>query len=71
MFWNWQLYSGGTIVWVGVHNWFDDEWFAQPYTRTHWRYGGLPMTYPDGTVATGYIGDPTDPRNSRVYDAGC
>jgi len=70
-FWNWQLYSGGTIIWVGVHNWFDNESFAQPFTRTHSRYGGPAMTYPDGTVATGYDGDPTDPRNNRVYDAGC
>ena len=53
-----------------VHNWFDNEWFAQPWTRTHPTYGGPPMTYPDGTEATGYIGDPTDPRNSRVFDAG-
>ncbi len=68
-FWNWQNYGGGTIGWVGVHNFFDDEAFAQPYTRTHPIYGGVTMDYPDGTVATGYIGDPTDPRNSRIYDA--
>ena len=29
------------------------------------------MTYPDGTVAAGYDGPDTDPRNSRVYDAAC
>src|SRR5205814_9356997 len=29
------------------------------------------MTYPDGTIATGFFNnDPSDPRNSRVYDAG-
>lgn len=69
--WSWRLYSGGTIRWAGAKNFFDDEDFARPYTRTHPRYGGPPMTYPDGTVATGYNGPDTDPRNSRVYDAGC
>ncbi|AQQ72236.1 hypothetical protein SMSP2_02617 [Limihaloglobus sulfuriphilus] len=69
--WSWQLYSGNEIVWVGVHNWFDDEEFARPWTRTHPVYGGSPMTYPDGTAAAGYLGDSSDPRNSRVYDAGC
>jgi hypothetical protein len=69
-FWSWQLYSGGETIWVGVHNWFDDEDFARPWTRTHPVYGGPPMRYPDDTIATGYNGDPNDPRNSRVYDAG-
>jgi hypothetical protein len=69
--WTWENYSGGTVVWVGPQNWFDDEAFARPYTRTHPVYGGSPMRYPDGTVATGYIGDPTNPLNSRVLDAGC
>jgi hypothetical protein len=69
-YWSWASYSGGEVVWVGTHNWFDDEWFARPWTRTHPVYGGPAMTYPDGTEAAGYIGDPTDPRNSRVYDAG-
>ena len=68
---NWELYGGGTIDWIGVHNFFDDEAFAQPFTRTHPVYGSAPMTYPGGAVATGYAGDPADPRNSRVYDAGC
>lgn len=53
--WNWQNYSGKEIVWVGVHNYFDDEDFARPYTRVHERYGAPPMRYPDGTVATGYL----------------
>ncbi len=70
--WDWADYGGGgTVRWLGVHNFFDDEDFARPYTRTHPRYGGPAMTYPDGTVATGYDGPDTDPRNSRVYDAGC
>lgn len=69
--WNWQNYAGGTIRWLGAKNFFDDEDFARPYTRTHPRYGGPAMTYPDGTVASGYDGPDTDPRNSRVYDAGC
>lgn len=67
--WNWPKYGDGEIAWVGMHNWFDDEAFARPYTRTHPRYGGPIMTYPDGTPATGYRGPATDPRNSRVYDA--
>lgn len=71
-FWNWQAYSGGTIKWAGAWTWFDDADFARPYTRTHPQFGGSPMTYPDGVVATGFFNnDPTDPRNSRVYDAGC
>ena len=69
--WNWENYGGGTIRWLGAKNFFDDEDFARPYTRTHPRYGGPPMRYPDGTEATGYDGDPTEPYNSRVYDAGC
>lgn len=50
---------------------FSTENFSRPYTRTHSRYAGPPMTYPDGTLATGSVGTTTDPRNSRVYDAGC
>jgi len=69
--WSWANYAGGTIRWLGAKNFFDDEDFARPYTRTHSRYGGSPMTYPDSTVATGYVGSATDPRNSLVYDAGC
>ncbi len=70
--WNWQDYAGGTIRWVGAKDFFDNEDYARPYTRIHSRYGGLPMTYPDGSEATGYIGgDAFDPRNSRVYDASC
>lgn len=68
--WNWQLYNDGTTVWVGMKNFFDDEWFAQPWTNTHPTYGGGNMTYPDGTIATGYFNnDDSDPRNSRIYDA--
>jgi hypothetical protein len=67
--WSWQQYGGGDIHWIGIHNYFDDEPFARPYTRTHPRFGSPPMTYPDGSVATGYIGPATDPRNSRVLDA--
>lgn len=68
--WWWQGYSGGEIRWIGVQNFWDDEEFARPFTRTHERYGGLPMHYPGGAVATGYFNDDaTDPRNSRVFDA--
>ena len=28
------------------------------------------MTYPNGTIATGFNGSSSDPRNSYVYDAG-
>ena len=70
-YWSWTSYHGGTIRWLGAKDFFDDEVYARPYTRTHLRYGGPPMTYPDGTVATGYNGPDTDPRNSRVYDASC
>ena len=70
--WAWQLFDGsGELRWIGVHNYFNDENFAQPYTRTHPRYGCPPMTYPDGAVAAGYDGPASDPRNSRIYDAGC
>jgi hypothetical protein len=81
--WNWQLYAGGTIVWAGAWTWFDSfrndppsnpsepSYFARPFTRMHPVYGGSAMTYPDGTVATGFFNnDASDPRNSRVYDAG-
>lgn len=70
--WSWQEFDGtGEIRWVGVPAYFDDADFARPYTRTHPRYGCPPMTYPDGRLATGYNGPATDPRNSRVFDAGC
>lgn len=69
--WSWKSYGGGTIRWLGAENFFDDDEFARPYTRTHPRYGGPAMTYPDGTPATGYDGPDADPRNSRVYDAAC
>jgi hypothetical protein len=68
--WNWQDYSGGPIAWAGAPAWFDDMEFARPFTRTHPTLGGQPMRYPDGTVAAGYIGDPANPLNHRVYDAG-
>ncbi len=72
-YWGWQYYNGtDSIKWAGAATWFDDLDYARPYTRTDPTYGGSPMTYPDGTVATGFFNnDPTDPRNSRVYDAGC
>lgn len=69
--WSWGNYGGGTATWVGAPDFFDDKDYAQPYTRTHPQYGGLAMTYPDGTIATGSNGSPSDPRNSRVFDAGC
>jgi hypothetical protein len=69
--WGWEHFDGqGVIRWVGMQNYFDDEDFARPYTRTHPRYGCRQMIYPDGTVATGYK-DPADPRTSRIFDAGC
>jgi len=81
--WNWQAYSGGPIAWAGAWSWFDSfladppamasepGYFARPFTRLHPSYGGPPMKYPDGTIATGFFDhDPTDPRKSRVYDAG-
>ncbi len=68
--WGWSKYGGGPIVWVGAHNFFSDDEFARPYTYTHPVYGGVPMEYPDGTIASGYT-DPANPLTSRVYDAGC
>jgi hypothetical protein len=69
--WSWEKFHGaGVIRWVGIHNYFDNEDFVRPYTRTHPRYGCGPMIYPDGRVATGYA-DPADPRTSRIFDAGC
>ncbi|MHB9038408.1 MAG: hypothetical protein ACYC64_17290 [Armatimonadota bacterium] len=71
MYWSWANYGGGTVKWAGDWTWFDDADFARPYTRTG-IYSGFPMTYPNGTVATGFIdNDSSDPRRSRVYDAGC
>jgi hypothetical protein len=70
--WGWQDFDGtGEIRWAGLPNYFDDDDFARPWTRTHARYGSPPMRYPDGRIASGYNGSPEDPRNSRVLDAGC
>jgi hypothetical protein len=75
-FWSWPLVDtkGGTIRWAGPQNYFDTEDFCGPYTRLHPLYGagGRAMTYPDGTVATGFVdNDRGDPRKSRVIDASC
>ncbi len=84
-FWNWENYGGGTIVWAGAWTWFDSftndlpankselSYFARPYTRMNPIYGGGPMLYPDGTMATGFLNHDTNaanPSDSRVYDAG-
>lgn len=70
IFWNWEIYKDGPTAWVGPQNYFDCEPVAGIYNRRHPRYGGPPMTYPDGTVATGYKNnDASDPRGSRVLDA--
>jgi len=66
--WGWQVYGGGRTAWTGIQTYYDDEEIAAPYTRTHPRYGSPPMTYPDGTLATGYDGAAVPP-NSRVLDA--
>ncbi len=69
----WQAYNGADPVkWAGAWTWFDDAEFARPYTRSGPICPGSPATYPDGTVATGFINnDSSDPRNTRVYDACC
>jgi len=70
--WGWQDFDGmGELRWVGVQNFFEDADFARPFTRANPAYACPPMTYPDGRVAAGYAGDASDPRNSRVFDAGC
>ena len=84
-FWNWQQYSNGPIAWAGAWSWFDSftndlpfnqteaSYFARPFTRMNAAYGGEPMLYPNGAIATGFLNQDThatDPRNSRVYDAG-
>ena len=70
--WSWQNFKGvGEIRWIGIPNYFDaDDWVA-PWTRLNPDFGCPPMIYPDGTVAQGYDGDSSDPRNSRIWDAGC
>lgn len=69
--WSWGNYKGDPIYWVGAHSWFDDLPEARPWTRSHGEFGGEPMRYPDGTIATGYDGDPANPMNHRAFDAGC
>ncbi len=70
--WGWHTFDGtGEVRWVGLHAYWNDEDYARPYTLTHPRYGAPPARYPDGRLATGYNGSPTDPRSSRVFDATC
>jgi len=84
-FWDWEDYGGGTIVWAGAWTWFDSftndlpankselSYFARPYTRMHPAFGGGPMLYPNGTIATGFLNHDTtaaNPCDSCVYDAG-
>lgn len=73
VYWNWPEMVPGpalTIQWLGVHDFFDDAWYARPFTRTHATFGVPGFTYADGTPAVGYRGLQNDPRNHRVYDAG-
>ena len=67
---DWANYSGGPIQWIGAWTYFDNPWWAGP-----WTYGSPGMYYPNGIVATGFFNNVTnswnDPRNSRVYDASC
>ncbi len=68
--WDWDIYNGtDPIQWAGCWTWFDDAAFARPYTRTGPNCPGSPATYPNGTIATGFNGTTSDPRNSNVYDA--
>lgn len=73
-YWNWNRFdsNGKAFHWAGPHNYFDAEKFCGIYTRLHPIYGGgRAMTYPDGKLATGYFdNDSSDPRKSRVFDAG-
>lgn len=70
--WGWQLYDGtGEIRWVGIQDYYNDEDHARPYTLSHPIYHSPIAWYPDGTPAIGYVGSSDDPRNARVYDAGC
>ncbi len=66
-----RFYGTGEVRWVGLHTYWNDEDYARPYTMAHPRYGAPPARYPDGRIARGYDGPPTDPRNSRVFDATC
>ncbi len=80
---NWQNFDGsGLIRWVGISNHFEDDPLIRPWTRSHSKYGCGPMRYPDGRIATGFIGQDSkdwdylfgpdvDPRTSRIFDAGC
>ncbi len=69
--WSWKDYGGGPIRWLGVHDYFSEEEYARPFTRSNPDYSSPAATYPDGTEAIGYNGSASDPRNSRVYDALC
>ena len=70
--WGWKAFDGtGEVRWVGVHNYFEPEDFARPYTRLHPRYGCPPMTYPDGRLAVGYARTRAQPWTHRVFDAAC
>ena len=71
--WSWQRFDGtGDVHWIGSPNYFDADNIVAPWHRLHPEYGCVPMTYPDGRVAEGYEhNDVSDPRNSRVWDAGC
>jgi len=70
--WNWERFDGtGVVQWLGLPNYFDCDDFVSPWTMEHPEYGCVPMCYPDGSVANGYRGDASDPRNSLVWDAGC
>ncbi|MDO5582238.1 MAG: hypothetical protein Q4G69_14010 [Planctomycetia bacterium] len=80
---NWQNFDGtGLVRWVGIPNHFEDDPLLRPWTCSHPKYGCGPMRYPDGTIATGFIGKDSkdwdylfgpdvDPRTSRIFDAGC
>lgn len=72
--WSWEVNGLGrdpdanAPIWLGLQSFVNDEPWLGPYT--HIAYDpALPLpTYPDGTPALGSIGDPSDPRNARLYD---
>lgn len=71
-YWSWDGAGAGVnpsankVVWMGVHSYADREDWQGPYVRPN--DFALP-TYPDGTVASGYLDNSANPIQARLYDA--
>jgi hypothetical protein len=73
--WSWDVLGPGVnpnanqVLWMGLASFVNEAPWLGPYVRSQSEPLVRQPTYPDGTTALGYDGDPSDPRHARLYDA--